>query len=445
MPHDVDPSGSQLALALLYEQEPEILKKPVQAIHMAITGGIQSKTQRLAFNAMLKHALEVHSKEPGKVIDTYSISRTELMRMIDYNSPNRRHLKEALSEMQKLTVKWDFLGQDGDAMWASCVLLPLVGFDRDHIYYSYAPQIKPMLFDSKIYARLDLRIQRSLSLNVTAALYEWVNRFRTNPGKLTAEMTWENWRWCIYGDIEESSVLHEYKVFKRTKLKPAIAEINERSDLTIELIENKDGGRSVKYLQFIVEEKPLFMLENDVDQEAKAEWEKRLEDFGLTKRDRTKLLATYTLSDIEAHWRFTVDRVNDKSQQPLKSPAAYLKRALEGRYAADTAVKPAAPAPTDNISSLAEIQAAFIKARNDDANRMFTEMPDADRVAVVAEYNGQALAHERVPEQFEQWIPRLAIPFYSWLAEKYWGTPSAQELMEFALKSGAVSLNAAPK
>jgi len=436
-----EPSGSQLALALLYEQEPEILKKPVQAVHMAITGGIQSKTQRLAFNAMLKHALEVHAKEPGKVIDTYSISRTELMRMIDYTSPNRRHLKEALSQMQKLTVKWDFLGQDGDAMWASCVLLPFVGFDRDHIYYSYAPQIKPMLFDSKIYARLDLRIQRGLALNVTAALYEWVNRYRTNPGKLTAEMTWENWRWCIYGEIEESSVLHEYKVFKRTKLKPAIAEINERSDLNIELIENKDGGRSVKYLQFIVEEKPLFRLETDVDQEAKAEWDKRLEDFGLTKRDRTKLLTTYTLSDIEAHWRFTVDRVNDKSQQPLKSPAAYLKRALEGRYAADAAAKSSAPTPTENISSLAEIQAAFTRARNDDANRMFIEMPDADRVAAVAEYNAQALAHERVPEQFEQWIPRTAIPFYSWLAQKYWGAPNAQELMEFAIKSGAVTLN----
>ncbi|RYZ85597.1 MAG: hypothetical protein EOP06_16010, partial [Proteobacteria bacterium] len=57
-------TGSQMALALLFEQQPEILKKPVQAIHMAITGGIQNKTQRLAFNAMLKHALEEHAKNP---------------------------------------------------------------------------------------------------------------------------------------------------------------------------------------------------------------------------------------------------------------------------------------------------------------------------------------------------------------------------------------------
>ena len=121
-------AGSQMALALLFEQQPEILKKPVQAIHMAITGGIQNKTQRLAFNAMLKHALEEHAKNPTVNVDTYSMSRVELMRIIDYTSPNRKHLKDALTQMQKLTVQWDFLQQDGDAMWASCVLLPLVGY-----------------------------------------------------------------------------------------------------------------------------------------------------------------------------------------------------------------------------------------------------------------------------------------------------------------------------
>lgn len=438
MPHDHDPSGTQFALALLYEQEPEILKKPVQAVHMAVTGGIQSKTQRLAFNAMLKHALEVHAKEPGKVVDTYSIARTELMRTIGYTSPNRRHLKDALQQMQKLTVQWDFLKQGGESVWASCVLLPLVGFDDDRIYYSYSPQIKPLLFDSKIYARLDLRIQRNLALDASVALYEWVNRFRTNPAKLTSEMTWQDWRWVIYGEVTETSILNEYKMFKREKLKPAINEINERSDLAIELIENRDGGRSVKYLQFKVTEKQVFQLDNEADQDKKAEWDKRLEDYGLSAAARKKLLATYSLDVIEAHWKFTVDRVNDKSQKPLKNPGAYLRRALEGRYA-DVPVQKA-PAPSENLGSLSEIQAAFNMARNDEAQKMFMEMLDADRTALVTEYNAQAYAVEMLPERFEQWNPRLVRPFYAWLANKYWGAPGANEIFEFAIKTGAVSL-----
>lgn len=439
-----DPASSQLALALLYEQEPEILKKPVQAIHMAITGGIQSKTQRLAFNAMLKHALEEHQKNPTVNQDTYSMSRVELMRIIDYTSPNRKHLKDALTQMQKLTVQWDFLKQDGDAVWASCVLLPFVGFDRDRIYYSYAPQVKPLLFESKIYARLDLRVQRQFSLDPSAALYEWVNRFRTNPSELTNEMKWEDWRWVIYGEVNEKSVLNEYKIFKREKLKPAIAEINAKSDLNIELIENKDGGRSVKYLQFRVNEKAMFKPETEAAGEARAEWEKRLEDMGMSLRDRKKILATYSVEQIDAHWRFTMDRVNDKSQPPIKSAGAYLKRALEGNFAGVAPNAPPPPGEHQEGGSLEQIRTAFLQERNDEAAAMYKEMSESDRAAVVGEYNGlQESASSRVPEAPADQKPRHLIPFYAWLAKKYWGEPSAQDLFEYGLRTGTITLNQA--
>ena len=442
MPNDELP-GSQMALALLFEQQPEILKKPVQAIHMAITGGIQNKTQRLAFNAMLKHALEEHAKNPDATVDTYSISRVDLMRIIDYTSPNRKHLKDALTQMQKLTVQWDFLQQDGDAMWASCVLLPFVGFDRDRVYYSYAPQIKPMLFHSKIYARLDLRIQRTFKLDSAAALYEWVNRFRTNPSKLTNEMIWEDWRWVIYGEVNEKSVLNEYKLFKREKLKPAIKEINEKSDLTIEMFENKDGGRSVKQLQFKVEEKAIFRLDAPVESAEKAEWETRLEEMGIGVRDRKKIMNSYSIAVMDATWRFTMTRVADKSQPAIKNIGAYMKRALEGKYAPDP-VEAAAATPAQDLSSMRDIQTKFMQHRNSEAEAMFQEMPVDDRDAVIAEYNaGQANNATHVPENVEKRVARFMVPFYSWLAHKHWGEPAPQEIFQFAIKTGAISVNKA--
>lgn len=440
MSHD-ETAGSQMALALLFEQQPEILKKPVQAIHMAITGGIQNKTQRLAFNAMLKHALEEHAKNPGVNVDTYSISRLELMRIIDYTSPNRKHLKDALTQMQKLTVQWDFLQQDGEAMWASCVLLPFVGFDRDRVFYSYAPQIKPMLFDSKIYARLDLRIQRTFKLDPAAALYEWVNRFRTNPSKLTNEMVWEDWRWVIYGEVSETSVLNEFKLFKREKLKPAIREINEKSDLTIELIENKDGGRSVKTLQFKVEEKAIFRLEAPAESGESAEWETRLEDMGIGVRDRKKILNAYSIAVIDATWRFTMTRVADKSQPAIKNIGAYMKRALEGKYAPEP-VEAAPSTPGQDLASMRDIQTRFTQHRNAEAEAMLKEMPAADREAVIAEYNGvQANSATRIPEEVDKRIARLMVPLYSWLAQKHWGEPTSQDIFQFAIESGAISVN----
>lgn len=430
-----------MALALLFEQQPEILKKPVQAIHMAITGGIQNKTQRLAFNAMLKHALDEHQKNPTTNVETYSISRLELMRIIDYTSPNRKHLKDALTQMQKMTVQWDFLQQDGEAMWASCVLLPFVGFDRDRIYYSYAPQIKPMLFDSKIYARLDLRIQRTFKLDPSAALYEWVNRFRTNPSKRTNEMIWEDWRWVIYGEVNETSVLNEYKLFKREKLKPAIKEINEKSDLTIELIENKEGGRSVKYLQFTVEEKALFRLEQSADTNEKAEWDKRLDEMGIGVRDRKRILSTYSIATLESTWRFTMTRVADKSQREVKNIGAYLKRALEGKFAPEVVeLVPASPA--QDFASMQEIQSKFSRHRNTEAEAMFNEMPELDREGVIAEFNAtQASKATHIPEAIDKRIARFMVPLYSWLAHKHWGDPTPQDIFQYAIASGAISVN----
>jgi len=440
MPHD-ETVGAQLALALLFEQQPEILKKPVQAIHMAITGGIQNKTQRLAFNAMLKHALEEHAKNPDATVETYSMSRLELMRIIDYTSPNRKHLKDALTQMQKMTVQWDFLQQDGDAMWASCVLLPFVGFDRDRVYYSYSPQIKPMLLDSKIYARLDLRIQRTFRLDTSAALYEWVNRYRTNPSKLTTEMTWEDWRWVIYGEVTEKSVLNEYKLFKREKLKPAIKEINERSDLTIDLIEKKDGGRSVKYLQFTVEEKPMFRLDAPSDSGEMAEWEKRLEEMGIGVRDRKKILTNYSIAVIDATWRFTMTRVADKSQVAVKNIGAYMKRALEGKYAPEVIESPPA-SPGQHIESMREIQGMFTKHRNAEAEAMFREMPESDREGVIAEYNAAQPGNEtRIPENIDKRGARFMVSMYAWLAHKHWGEPTPQDIFQFAIEAGSISLN----
>lgn len=442
MPTDTPESNpAQMDLALFDSQTPEILKKPVQAIHMAITGGVQNKTQRLAFNAMLKNAHDFQQRNPDKNVDTYEISRVELMQLIGYTSPNRKHLKEALLKMMDFRVEWDILRQDEDSQWASCVLMPFVSFDRDKVYYGYAPQIKGLLFDPQTYSRIDLRIQRMFRLDPSAALYEWVNRFRHNPSKLTNQMEWETWRWAIYGPIEEGSVLNEYKIFKREKLKPAILEINTKSDLKIELIENKDGGRKVKYLQFEVTEKPFFKVaapdESQVD-----EWDKKLEDLGVSARDRKMILSSYAIDVIDAHYRYTVKRIADSSGAPgkaIKNVGAYLKNALTNSYAGDQVRKP--PVETSESDVLADIQSALNKQRNDEAEAMFNEMAMPDKDALIDRYNAlQQTIQTKIPMEHPKRIRRYMAPFFIWLANETWGQPTPQEMFEFALKNKLIAV-----
>jgi hypothetical protein len=73
---------------------------------------------------------------------------------------------------------------------------------------------------------------------------------------------------------------------------------------------------------------------------------------------------------------------------------------------------------------------------------MFREMLEVDRDAAVAEYNAaQESDISRVPTGGDKRLPRHMIPFYAWLARKYWGEPDANEVFQFAIRTGAVSLN----
>lgn len=434
---------NQLSL-MGFEQQPEILRKPVQAVHMAIVGGQLNKTQRLAFNAMLKYAHDLQAKNPGTVFDEYKIPRVQLMQMIGYTSPNRKHLKETLSKMQDMKVQWDVLRKDGDKEWASCVLLPLVGFSNDYIRYAYMPAIKPMLFDPNMpYARLDLSIQRKFKLDCAAALYEWVNRFRTNPSKVTNEAAWQHWRWMIYGEVDENSSLHEYKMFKRDKLKPAIFEINEVSDLTVTLIENKDGGRSVKLLQFKVEEKPKLLEESEQSGQDGDPIDIVLKEMDLSERDRRAIARRYSAEVILAHHQFTIKRMKDPGLVPLKKPGAYFKRAIEAGYALDMVKAPVTP--TQSADSLQAIQTEFTRHRNEEAMALFNEMDSDDQASNLAEYNGlqvqRKLAAAVVPDDPKKRQQRHMSPFYAWFANKTWGEPSAQEIFKFAVDRGAIKLS----
>lgn len=434
MPNDSKKPSNELSSV---DQQSLMLRKPVQAIHMAIVGSQQTRTQRLAFNAMLKHAHHVRNRNPEKDFETFEISRKELMEMINYTSPNRQHLKKTLSEMQTLRVQWDVLEQGG-SVWKSSVMLPYIEVHTDKIVYSYAPQIKELLFDADIYAMLDLRIQRRFSLDCSTALYEWVNRFRRIG--VTAELPWTQWRWTIYGDISPTSGLHEYKIFKRDKLKPAIAEINQVSDLTITLRENRAGGRSVKFLQFQVEEKPLYLSDSAGEPDS-AEWDQRLVEVGVNDKDRKRILRKFSAEVIEAHYTYTMKRVQDTTKLPLKNIGAYLVHALENGYANDLVKQKQSPEAPKAAAGMDQLMSALHNGRNSEAASMFAEMPSDDQESAIAEYNAlQTIKAALVPELESKRVPRVMVPFYAWLASKYWGEPDANELLAFGLKHGLITL-----
>lgn len=420
----------------------DMFKKSVQATQMIVQNGEMTGQQLLAWNILVKNAKKQKDYYENRGIErkdsekTYTISRAELMERMDYKSTNRKPFKQALLNMQNIKVSWDVLNPSGGEMWASCVLLPYVACNNDTVTYSFVNHIEPMLFESPIYSHIDLAIQKSLNLDASKKLYDWISRYRTNPSHLTNKDPWGLWRQIVHGNTLDDSYTKEYKIFKRDKLKPALAEINEISDLIVELIEDKEGTRSVKTLQFKVHEKPKFSTETEEKQAAtqpKFHLDKELAKLNITSYYKKKILASFDEATILANIKYTLARLK-KNDTEINNQGAYLMAACQGKYGTEEVEDKAKTNDTagldvDNI--LAEIN----KQRVTDVIRMFAEMNETEQRKHINLYNEtQTDKLSKVPLDIFKRKNFHLIPFHSWLATYTWGEPTAKEIIAFTLK-----------
>ena len=430
----------QFTLQLFNTPVADIYKKPVQVSQMLVHKGIMTGYQAKGWNLLLKNAKEqndtiIASGNVRKPEDTFRIDRITLMEHMGYTSTNRKPFKEALKAMQSLQASWDVLKQDGNNIWESCVLIPYIRIDNEFVYYSFTPQIKPMLFESKIYSQLDLEQQKKLKFDAAIRLYDWVSRYKTNPSNLTAKHEWAFWRHVIYGEIDENSYLTEYKVFKRDKLVPAINEINKETELLLKLIEDREGTRSIKTLQFQILEKPKTVVEDPkcIDVPGDLDLNKELDDLGISKHYVAKLRKAFTKNLILANIIYLKDRLNNSTTNTIKNKGAYLVSACESNYAG---YKPTIIEDhvNDSEQNAQDILSQFNRNRTDLAMQMFREMNNSQTYELIESYNSTDISNEaKIPENPEERLNRHMIPFYSWLAIKTWGEPTHQEIIEFTL------------
>ena len=341
-------------------------------------------------------------------------------------------------DMQDIKASWDVLNTNGEEAWASCVLLPFVSCDEDFVTYAFVNHIEPMLFESAIYSKLDLVIQRNLKLDASRKLYDWINRYRTNPGQLINKSKWVFWRKILNASSNDDSYTKEYKVFKRDKLKPALKEINEISDILVEMIEDKEGTRSIQSLQFRVQEKPKFASESEEKDSihgASIDLEMELAKLTISSYYKKKIIDKYPVPIIIANIDYTVKRILSR-QETIKNQGAYLLSACESNYAG-ASLK---PVQTDskkksNEAQTAEIMDAIHKERKINAENMFAEMDAQDREESIQLFNSEQLNQEMcIPKDISKRKNMHLIPFYVWLANHTWGEPTPMEIVEFTLK-----------
>lgn len=307
------------------------------------TLGIAPRAKGDKLTALIKKLYAVIllvSQEQGNCSE-YSIPLSHVIRRGNIDSKNTKLIREYLESMRRFSITWNTRTSDDEYEWRNTGMLKEVWITQGQgkqaiLSWELPNKIKERLVDpASFFTRLSLQMMTSLRGGSSITLYEICCQYATNnhngKGGLTRRASIEWWRPRLNGSLDVDGC-QEYKYFKRDLLFPAIKEINQISDICVELIEHKNG-RKVEEIQFLVRKKPQGSLDLTNQNLVDADLVNKIMKFGISKDDAEEIF----LSNDSDLLRITVDfvegRIKSRNAERLGSPAGYFVKALKGKWA----------------------------------------------------------------------------------------------------------------
>ncbi len=332
----------------------ETVKKNVAAIHIS---GKLTLLQRKLSNVLLLNAYDDLT-----TARSHSIDARTLAMMVGYNSNDFDTLRASLRALAETVAEWDMLDEEGRQEWGVSSLLSYAKLRGGVCEYAYSPALAQKLHDPKIYALINVHIQRNFTSGHGLALYENCYRFvRTGS---TGWWPLETFRKLM--GVDGSNYYESFKHLNAKIIKPAVAEVNRSSDILIEP-ELRKKGRAVTDIRFRIRENPQLAMFTVDDSE------------GVRNTDVYKALRAQGVADrLARQWinEHGADYVREKlayvqARGDVKSAAGYLSAAIREDYRPAEAAPPAPPDP-ETLEKAARV-------------RRQTEQVDAERDARLAE------------------------------------------------------------
>ncbi|TJZ91431.1 replication initiation protein [Paracoccus gahaiensis] len=305
------------------------VKKHVAAIHVS---GKLTLLQRKLSNVLLLNAYDTLTSRPSHQIDARTLSL-----MIGYNSNDMDTLKQSLRGLVETVAEWDMLDEKGQQEWGVSSLLSYAKLKGGVCEYAYSPALAEKLHDPKMFALINLNIQRRFTSGHALALYENCYRFVR-----TGSTGW--WDLDLFRRLMGVEGSAYYEVFKQLNakiIKPALAEVNKTSNIML-TAETRKQGRAVTQIRFRIAENPQLAILDMDDGEGMRHGAvyARLRVLGVSDRLARQWLSAHGEGQVAAKLDYVETRQN------VKSKVGYLSAALEGNFGTDEAV-PALPAPSD--------------------------------------------------------------------------------------------------
>ena len=229
-----------------------ILKKYAGAVHI---GADLTLYQRRAFNVLLFWAMPEMPRTTRHEIDLDELAWGMGM---ERASQRMQRLVENLDNMMEARVVWNLLDEKGDLEeWESATLLPYVKVSRrdKRVTYEFTSAFQERVYNPSEFAEIALRMQRVFRSEHALTLYENTRRFLVQ-----GETPWipiETFRTLM--GVNDKPYYDEYKYLNARLIKPAMQQVNECSDIQLQL-KTKRRSRAVAELKFLVSENPQMSL-----------------------------------------------------------------------------------------------------------------------------------------------------------------------------------------
>lgn len=332
------------------------VKKHVAAIHVS---GKLSLLQRKLSNVLLLNAYDSLT-----TAQSFRMDARTLCLMVGYNSNDFDTLKASLRGLAETVAEWDMLDEAGQQEWGVSSLLSFAKLKGGVCEYAYSPALAEKLADPKVFALINLNIQRRFTSGHALALYENCYRFHR-----TGSTGW--WSLDVFRrlmGVDDSAYYQTYKHLNAKIIKPSVAEVNRTSNIVI-TPEVRKQGRAVTDIRFLIAPNPQLAILDLDDGEGlrKAPVYDRLRGLGVSDRLARQWMAQHGEEVVAGKLDYVA------AQKGVKSPAKYLAAALRDDYGGEPDPVPAAPvsARAQRLGVVQSLVAGRTPTQRDADKRLF--------------------------------------------------------------------------
>lgn len=304
-------------------KDTELLNKAVGAIHIKVQSGSLGLIQRKQINAFHYFARDNPDKE------THYVRLQDLYRMVNYNSNNISEFKENARKLVSINVEWDYLREDNERVWGVSNILSEIEYVTNGIVsFSFPRRIREFLATQEHRALVNMQVQRQFTMSYALSLYENITIYRSQG--ITPQYAIEQLKCLLVVNDEENPTYKQFKFFNSKVIVPAIKEINEISDLFVEVNYHKKG-RTVEYISFTIGVKPQSFLDFD-DAPNITELHDRLVQFGCNSKQALDMIDKHETEYILGNLDYVESQLTRPGGNKIRNPMGLFIDALAKDY-----------------------------------------------------------------------------------------------------------------